>query len=92
VDARVIDRVLWEVAETRVDHWLHGLREHLELHLGDQYDRHGQDVNRRMDDLMKMDELMKIAYLVFQIFSLRSSFLHSSLHSRSLQVDINITV
>jgi hypothetical protein len=100
VDARVIDRVLSEVAETRVDHWLHGLSEHRESHLGDQYDRHDQDVNRKMDD-RKMDDRMmddrmkddrmKI-YLVFQIFSLRSSFLHSSLHSRSLQADINITV
>jgi hypothetical protein len=90
VDARVIDRVLSEVAETRVDHWLHGLSEHRELHLGDQYDRHDQDVNRKMDDRM-MDDRMKV-YLVFQIFSLRSSFLHSSLHSRSLQADINITV
>jgi hypothetical protein len=68
VDARVIDRDLWEVAETRVDHWLHGLREHRELHLGDQYDHRGQDVNLKMDDLMKV-------YLVVQIFSLRSSFL-----------------
>jgi hypothetical protein len=87
VDARVIDRVLQEEAETRVDHWLHGLREHLELHLGDQYDRHDQDVNQKMDDLMK------IAYLVFQIFSLRSSFLQCSLQSRYLyKLDINITV
>jgi hypothetical protein len=69
VDARAIDRDLWEVAETRVDHWLHGLREHRELHLGDQCDRHDQDVNLKTDDLMKVD------YLVFQIFSLRSSFL-----------------
>jgi hypothetical protein len=84
VDARVIDRDLSEVAETRVDHWLHGLREHHELHLGDQYDRHDQDANQKMmDDLMKMDDL---------IFYLRSSFLHSSLQSSSLQADINITV
>jgi hypothetical protein len=68
VDARVIDRVLSEVAETRVDRWLHGLREHRELHLGGQYDHRDQDVNRKMDDLMKV-------YLVVQIFSLRSSFL-----------------
>jgi hypothetical protein len=87
VDARAIDRVLWEVAETPVDRWLHGLREHRELHLGDQCDRHDQGVNLMMDDLMK------IAYLVFQIFFLRSSFLHSSLQSRSLyKCDINITV
>jgi hypothetical protein len=72
VDARVIDRVLSEVAETRVDHWLHGLREHRELHLGDQCDRHDQDVNPKMDDLMNV-------YLVVQIFSPRSSFLHSFL-------------
>jgi hypothetical protein len=90
VDARVIDRVLWEEAETRVDHWLHGLREHRELHLGDQYDRHGQDVNRKMDDPMKMDDLMKV-YLVFLNFYLRSSFLHSSLQSKFV-LDINITV
>jgi hypothetical protein len=83
VDARVIDRDLWEVAETRVDHWLHGLREHREWHLDDQYDRRDRDVNLKMDDLMKMDDL---------IFSLRSSFLHSSLHSKSFQVDINITL
>jgi hypothetical protein len=93
VDARAIDRDLWEVAETRVDHWLHGLREHRELHLGGQYDHRDQDVNRKMNDLMKMDDLMKIAYLVFQIFFLRSSFLHSSVQSRSLyKCDINITV
>jgi hypothetical protein len=83
VDARVIDRVLWEEAETPVDHWLHGLRAHHELHLDDQYDRRDQDVNLKMDDLMKMDDL---------IFYLRSSFLHSSVQSRSLQSDINITV
>jgi hypothetical protein len=84
VDARVIDRVLSEEAETRVDHWLHGLREHRELHLGDQYDRHGQDVNLKMDDLMKMNGLMKMndqmkVYLVFLNFYLRSCFLNSSL-------------
>jgi hypothetical protein len=75
VDARVIDRVLWEVAETRVDHWLHGLREHRELHLVGQYDHRGQDVNLKMDDLMKMDDLA---------FYLRSSFLHSSVQSSFL--------
>jgi hypothetical protein len=80
VDARAIDRDLWEVAETRVDHWLHGLREHRELHLGDQYDRHDQDVNLKMDDLMKMVDLMKMddlmkVYLIFLNFYLRSSFL-----------------
>jgi hypothetical protein len=85
VDVRVIDRVLWEVAETRVDHWLHGLREHRELHLGDQYARLDQDVNRKMDDLMKI-------YLVVQISSLRSSFLHSSAQSKYLQAGVNITV
>jgi hypothetical protein len=64
-----------------VDHWLHDLLEHRELHQGDQYDLRDLDVNLMMDDRKMMDDLMKIAYLVFQIFSLRSSFLHSSLQS-----------
>jgi hypothetical protein len=86
VDARVIDRDLSEVAETRVDHWLHGLREHRELHLGGQYDHRDQDVNLKMDALMKV-------YLVVQFFSLRSSFLHSSVQSSSrYKCNINITV
>jgi hypothetical protein len=98
VDARVIDRDLWEVAETRVDHWLHGLREHRELHLGGQHDHRGQDVNLKMDDLMKMDDLKKMdvlmkVYLIFLNFYLRSLILHSSVQSRYLyKCDINITV
>jgi hypothetical protein len=63
VDARVIDRVLWEVAETHVDHWLHGLREHRELHLGDQYDRHDRDVNQKMDDLNSVNFYLRSCLL-----------------------------
>jgi hypothetical protein len=57
-----MDRVLQEQAETRVDHWLHDLREHRGLLQGDQYDLRGLDVNQKMDDLMKMDDLNFVSF------------------------------
>jgi FtsP/CotA-like multicopper oxidase with cupredoxin domain len=60
VDARAIDRVQSEEAETRVDHWLHDLREHRGLLQDDQYDRRDQDVNLKMGDLMKMGDLNSV--------------------------------
>jgi hypothetical protein len=77
VDARVIDRVQWEQAETRVDHWLHDLREHRGLLQDDHCDLRDRGVNLKMDDLMKLDDLMKMddlmkIYLIFLNFYLRS--------------------
>jgi hypothetical protein len=59
VDARAIDRVQSEEAETRVDHWLHDLREHRGLLQDDQYDRRDQDVNLKMGDLNSVNSYLR---------------------------------
>jgi hypothetical protein len=61
VDARVIDRAQPEEAETRVDRWLHDLREHRGLLQDDLCGRHDLGVNQKMDGLMKMDDLNSVS-------------------------------
>jgi hypothetical protein len=58
VDALAIDHDPLALDETRVDHWLDALLEHLELHPDDHFGHHDLVANQMMDDRMMDDRMM----------------------------------
>jgi hypothetical protein len=64
-----MDRDPLELDETRVDHWIDVLLEHLELHPDDHFGHHDLVANQMMDDRMMDDRMME---KICALFSRRS--------------------